>query len=112
MCRATASTKAGSQSKSGNPCDRLMAPVSAASFDMTVKIVVPTEGSFDFRPGSFATPSDIFKHSRRRILPDLVPREVPAVHGDVDARRQDLHERQRAAQVEQEIGRASCRERV
>src|SRR5262249_19616271 len=47
MCRATASTSAGSQSKSGNPCDRLIAPRSAASFDMTVKIVVPTLGSLD-----------------------------------------------------------------
>ena len=44
MCRATASTSAGSQSKSGNPCERLTAPTSAASFDITVKMVVPTEG--------------------------------------------------------------------
>ncbi len=44
MCRATASTSAGSQSKSGKPCDRLTAPTSAASFDITVKMVVPTEG--------------------------------------------------------------------
>src|SRR3954452_221630 len=49
MCRATASTSAGSQSKSGNPCDKLIAPRSAASLDMTVKIVVPTLGSFDRR---------------------------------------------------------------
>src|SRR6185436_9145767 len=49
MYRATASTSAGSQSKSGNPCDRLIAPRSAASFDITVKIVVPTLGSFDVR---------------------------------------------------------------
>jgi hypothetical protein len=47
MCRATASTRAGSQSKSGKPCERLMAPVSAASFDITVKIVVPTFGSLE-----------------------------------------------------------------
>src|SRR5215831_12537408 len=47
MCLATASTSAGSQSKSGKPCDKLIAPRSAASFDMTVKIVVPTLGSFD-----------------------------------------------------------------
>src|SRR4029078_11933958 len=49
MCRATASTSAGSQSKSGNPCDKLIAPVSAASCDITVKMVVPTAGSFDVR---------------------------------------------------------------
>jgi hypothetical protein len=47
MWRATASINAGSQLKSGYPCDRLIAPVSAASFDMTVKMVVPTDGSFD-----------------------------------------------------------------
>src|SRR5919107_1103687 len=49
MCRATASTSAGSQSKSGNPCDRLIAPRSVASFDMTVKMVVPTLGSFEVK---------------------------------------------------------------
>ena len=32
-----------------------------------------------------------------------VPREVPSVHGDVDPGRQDLHERQRAAQIEQTV---------
>ena len=47
MCRATASTSSGSQSKSGNPCDRLIAPTSAASCDITVKMVVPTDGSRD-----------------------------------------------------------------
>src|SRR3954465_11769954 len=41
----TASTSFGSHSKSGNPCPRFTAPVSVASADMTVKIVVPTEGS-------------------------------------------------------------------
>src|SRR6478609_380360 len=41
----TAVTSFGSHSKSGNPWPRLTAPVSAASADMTVKIVVPTEGS-------------------------------------------------------------------
>src|SRR5688572_23362145 len=51
MCRATASTSAGSQSKSGKPCERLTAPTSAASFDMTVKIVVPTAGSREMSSG-------------------------------------------------------------
>jgi hypothetical protein len=41
---ATASTSAGSQSKSGKPCPRLTAPRSVASADITVKIVVPTVG--------------------------------------------------------------------
>src|SRR3954470_20219121 len=63
MCRATASTSAGSQSKSGNPCDRLIAPRSAASFDMTVKMVVPTFGSFDC--------------SITRSLPELKLRPTP-----------------------------------
>ena len=31
----------------GNPCDRLIAPQSAASLDMTVKMVVPTQGSLE-----------------------------------------------------------------
>jgi hypothetical protein len=33
--------------KSGKPCERLIAPQSAASFDITVKMVVPTWGSFE-----------------------------------------------------------------
>ena len=47
MCRATASTSAGSQSKSGNPCERLMAPCSLASRVMTEKMLTPVPGSFD-----------------------------------------------------------------
>src|SRR3954471_14959196 len=41
----TASTSFGSHSKSGNPWPRFTAPVSVASADITVKIVVPTAGS-------------------------------------------------------------------
>src|SRR3954470_19931234 len=68
MCRVTASTSAGSQSKSGNPCDRLIAPRSAASFDMTVKIVVPTLGSFDVRPiGCTRVPSSMLPECLRRL---------------------------------------------
>jgi hypothetical protein len=40
----TASTRRASQSKSGKPCPRLIAPCSAASADITLKIVVPTWG--------------------------------------------------------------------
>ena len=40
------------------------------------------------------------------VLPDLVPAEVLAVHRDVDAGRQHLRERQRAAQIEQAVGAA------
>src|SRR5262249_42537868 len=36
-------------SKSGKPCDRLIAPRSAARRDITVKIVVPTFGSLERR---------------------------------------------------------------
>ena len=42
-----ASNSAGSAWKSGNPCDRLMAPHSAARRDMTVKMVVPTAGNLE-----------------------------------------------------------------
>jgi hypothetical protein len=41
----TAATRRGSQSKSGKPWPRLTAPFSAASADITVKMVVPTWGS-------------------------------------------------------------------
>ena len=37
------------------------------------------------------------------VLPHPVPVEAAAVHRDVDARRQRLHERQRAAEVEQAV---------
>jgi hypothetical protein len=45
MAPVTASTSLGSQSKSGNPCPKLTALCSVAKADMTVKIVVPTDGS-------------------------------------------------------------------
>lgn len=45
MAWYTASTSAGSQSKSGKPWPRFTAPTSAASADITVKMVVPTSGS-------------------------------------------------------------------
>jgi hypothetical protein len=44
MARLTLSIKAGSQPKSGKPWPRLTALCSAASADMTVKMVVPTWG--------------------------------------------------------------------
>src|SRR5258705_12385775 len=43
----TSSSRRGAQSKSGKPCDRLIALCSWASRDMTVKIVVPTLGSLE-----------------------------------------------------------------
>jgi hypothetical protein len=47
IAAVTASTSAGSQSKSGNPCDRLIAPCSLARRVMTEKMLMPTSGSFD-----------------------------------------------------------------
>src|SRR3569833_1591196 len=44
----TASTSAGSQSKSGKPCPRFTAFFSAANADITVKTVVPTRGKRDW----------------------------------------------------------------
>jgi hypothetical protein len=45
MARDSASTSRCGTAKSGNPCPRLTAPCSAASCDITVKMVVPTLGS-------------------------------------------------------------------
>ena len=47
MWPATSSTRRGGGEKSGKPCDKLMASCSAASRDITVKMVVPTSGSLD-----------------------------------------------------------------
>src|SRR6185436_15997620 len=47
MYFVTRSRNSFAQSKSGKPCDRLIALCSCASFDITVKIVVPTAGSLD-----------------------------------------------------------------
>ena len=44
-CLAASSTSRGGGSKSGKPCERLIAPCSAARRDITVKMVVPTSGS-------------------------------------------------------------------
>src|SRR3954462_10345221 len=100
MWRATASTNAGSQSKSGNPCERLIAPVSAASFDITVKMVVPTLGSLDAKGGTtgseliFVFPAvsalrrvRSFEHPGLAILAARVPRKMLPVHRNVDTRR-------------------------
>ncbi len=43
--RVTASRSACGPSKSGKPWERLIAPTSAASWDMVVKMVVPTLGN-------------------------------------------------------------------
>ena len=43
----TRSRSSFAQSKSGNPCDKLIALCSCASRDITVNIVVPTLGSLD-----------------------------------------------------------------
>src|SRR5690554_4516569 len=45
MARATSSTSSGAQSKSGNPCERLMAPHSAARRDISAKMLTPPAGS-------------------------------------------------------------------
>src|SRR5512134_2561055 len=47
MYFVTRSRSSFAQSKSGKPCDRLIALCSCASRDITVKIVVPTLGSLD-----------------------------------------------------------------
>jgi len=47
MYLVSSARSSGAQSKSGNPCERLIAPCSCASRDMTVKIVVPTRGSLE-----------------------------------------------------------------
>src|SRR5690625_5064750 len=62
MARSRASTSRGGTSKSGKPWPRLTAPCSAASWDMTVKMVVPTCGSLLWRSMRRVYP----RHSGRR----------------------------------------------
>jgi len=52
MAKFTSEINSLSMEKSGNPCPRFTAPVSAANWLMTVKIVVPTWGSLE-RIGDF-----------------------------------------------------------
>ena len=47
MALFTSFISSGEVSKSGKPCDKLIAPTSAATADITVNIVVPTCGSLD-----------------------------------------------------------------
>src|SRR5258705_13951865 len=58
MYRVTASISSGAQLKSGNPCDRLIAPCSSASRDIFVKIVTPVPGSLE-RTGMVLRMADI-----------------------------------------------------
>jgi hypothetical protein len=62
MLSVTSSTSRGGGSKSGNPCDKLIAPHSCARRDMTVKIVVPTRGNFE--GGSANTTRSQFRQIR------------------------------------------------
>jgi hypothetical protein len=43
----TRAISSGEVLKSGNPCERLIAPTSVAKADITVKIVVPVWGSLE-----------------------------------------------------------------
>ena len=63
----------------------------------------PRDGSIGVQTAIRSTSDDRLEHARRRVLPDLVPLEVLPVHRDVDAGRQHLRERQRAAEVEQSV---------
>src|SRR5215510_5929268 len=47
MKRATDSISSGEVSKSGKPCERLIAPTSLDRRVMTAKMLTPPEGSFD-----------------------------------------------------------------
>src|SRR6185369_14461265 len=67
IASVTACTRRGSQSKSGKPWPRLTAPFSAASADMTVKMVVPTAGSLVWIGGV-----------RSRTLLELIVVSMPA----------------------------------
>src|SRR5205807_8771477 len=44
-----------------------------------------------------------FEEARVAVFPHSVPVKAAAVHCDVDARRQRLHERQRAAEIEEAV---------
>src|SRR5580765_1042814 len=46
------------------------------------------------------------EHACLAILPDVIPREALPVHRDVDTDGQCLHERKRAAEVEETVGAA------
>src|SRR5438309_11157991 len=58
IASVTACTRRGSQSKSGKPWPRLTAPLSAASADVTVKMVVPTAGNLVCSAGVLAPATD------------------------------------------------------
>src|SRR5437899_6077772 len=55
MASVTAWMRRGSQSKSGKPWPRFTAPFSAASADITVKMVVPTAGNLVSIAGVFTS---------------------------------------------------------
>ena len=61
IASAARSTSAGSQSKSGKPCDRLMAPWSVARRVMTVKMLVPVPGSFEVSGIVGAMPPPLYR---------------------------------------------------
>lgn len=68
MAPATSSRRRAGHSKSGNPCDRLMAPWRTAICDITAKMVVLTLGSRDCaarRPAGFMTDQPELRKNQR-----------------------------------------------
>jgi hypothetical protein len=54
MASYTSAVSFGLQLKSGNPCERFIAPYSVASLDIVVNIVVPKLGNLlEICPGKF-----------------------------------------------------------
>src|SRR5688572_31260767 len=51
-------------------------------------------------------PVQSLEHAGLAILAHVIPREAAPIHRDVDTRRERLHERERAPEVEEPIGAA------
>src|SRR5262245_30131956 len=78
----------GAQLKSGNPCDRLMAPCSSAGRDIVVKIVTPVLGSLERRsvvsmPGVRYQVSGVVQGTGPRVLGyrQFLTRQTPRAAG-------------------------------
>src|SRR5688500_9596972 len=79
MYRATVSTSSGAQSKSGNPCDRLIAPCSLARRVITAKMLTPVAGSLDWT-ARVVTRGKYHKRMTRSDAPVAQHVLTPSIH--------------------------------
>lgn len=91
--------------KKSSLCKGVTTPILHCKAKTTTQLVSATKGKsgFDFYMCKIKVLRNFFKLPALAIFAHVVPRKIFAVHRNVNAVRQRLHERQRAAEIEQAV---------